>query len=107
MAPKTPLPELQNLLPKVLRDSKLPWEPLCDSQAPVPRDWDGWRCLQGPLRLELDAFDFSWCSKNPNPGSITYTLRLIYSPLDQELRFQHSSSLEVLLLCSYSWLPYP
>ena len=41
------------------------------------------RC-RGGFRLTLDAQDFAWCTENPNPGSLTYQLRLIHDLFDRE-----------------------
>ena len=78
------LQDVSNHLPALLRDSKLPWNPDWDDQAAAPRDGDGWRAQIGGFRLTLDAQDFAWCTENPNPGSLTYQLRLIHDLFDRE-----------------------
>jgi hypothetical protein len=92
--PKPPLPavnrtkmylqDVSNHLPAPLRGSKLPWNPDWDDQAAAPRDGDGWKAQIGDFRLTLDAQDYSWCSENPNPGSLTFQLRLIHTLFDRE-----------------------
>jgi hypothetical protein len=78
------LPDVSNSLPPLLRGSNLPWKPVGDHQAPAPRGDDGWRAQIGYFELELDANDYSWCSTNPNPGSLTFELRLIHTLFDRE-----------------------
>lgn len=88
------LQDAPNHLPPLLRASKLPWTPDWEDQAAVPRDGDGWKAQIGDFRLSLDVFDFEWCSDNPNPGSLTYQLRLINTLFDQEEDFWSYNSLQ-------------
>jgi len=78
------LQDVSNHFPARLRDSKLPWNPDSGSQAAAPRDCDGWYTQIGDFRLTLAVFDFEWCSNNPNPGSLTFELRLINTLFEQE-----------------------
>jgi len=78
------LQDVSNHLPTVLRDSNLPWTPLSDDQARAPRDGDDWWAQIGDFRLELSANDYSWLSKNPNPGALTFELRLKHTLFDRE-----------------------
>jgi len=78
------LQDVSNSLPALLRASNLPWKPVWDHQAPAPRGDDAWRAQIGHFELELDANDYSWCSANPNPGSLTFELRLIHTLFDRE-----------------------
>lgn len=76
--------DVSNSLPPLLRGSNLPWEPVWDTQAPAPRDHDAWRARIGHFELELNANDYSWCSANPNPGSLTFELTLFHTLFDRE-----------------------
>jgi hypothetical protein len=76
--------DVSNHLPPLLRASKLPWKPDLDDQAAAPRDGDGWRAQVGDFCFTLDAHDFSWCTKNPNLGSLTFQLRLIHTLFERE-----------------------
>ena len=78
------LQDVSNYLPALLRASNLPWNPHFEDQAAAPRDGDGWFAELGGFRLSLDANDYSWCSSNSHPDSLTFELRLHHTLFNRE-----------------------
>lgn len=83
-------------LPPVLRESKLPWKPLYDDQAPAIRDNDGWVAQLGFLRFTLDVY---WDTVNrddgPSNAPIDFQLRLHNTATDKDLGFWEFPRLDI------------
>jgi len=107
MSTLNPPLDIENSLPGHLRGSKPPWKPVFEGQAPAPRDNDSWTCLLGPLRFELYASDYSWTSTNPNPGSLTFEMLLIYAPTDQQTNSWTNLTLEEASQIVSNWPTTP
>lgn len=75
-------------LPQVLRDSKLPWKPRFEDQAPAPRPDDAWTAHFGGLCLELETRSPAFmCGPNDPP----LTLYLHYPNPSQSQTWNPSS----------------
>lgn len=99
--------EPESHLPRPLRDSKLPWKPLLDDQAAVPRDGDGWTATLGDVRLELELeSDPLELAEGGRPGPCSPSLRLVvhrrevrrWSPANLASAAQTAEALVELLL---------
>jgi hypothetical protein len=70
------LHDVSNSLPRVLRDSNLPWVPDHEGQAAAPTDDDGWSLTFGYLRFRLSV-DWDWLfTKEGPPGLPDFNLFL-------------------------------
>jgi len=82
-------------LPPALRDSKLPWQPLFDDQAPCPRCGDSWTAHLGLLRFDLHVDWDSWRRQDgPSNEPPAWQLRLVNTHLDRETSSWELPSLE-------------
>lgn len=90
------LDDIKNLLPPVLRDSKLPWVPDSEEQAPAIRDNDGWTASLGHLKFQLDVYwDSVYRFEGPSDEPVWFNLRLHNTAIDKELGYWEFPRLDI------------
>ena len=86
----------QNLLPPVLRESKLPWNPDYDDQAPAIRDGDSWTAYVGHLKFSLDVYwDTMGRDDGPSSEPVDFQLRLYNTATGNDLGYWEFPRLDI------------